>query len=272
MSDTDDSGAGSPRIDAAAKAAFLAALRRGARREDAAAEAGFSLMGFYGARRRDSLFADAWVEALAASAAEERRARAYAERGGGAKSGRGEERIASANRRIYQRRVRRNVRFDADAQALFLAHFAATCDLRAAAAAAGVAESTVTLHRRRDPAFAEAFGRALGEGYVALEAEAVRQRLEAQRRLRAAVESACPEPNRRGPGGGAPPAALDAGAEFDRVMKLLARWDRRGDRPGFREVRHGRQRRMSFEEAILLLDKKLRALGVRRGIIPPAEE
>ena len=139
------------RIGAAARAEFLAGLRRGERREDAAFAAGFSLTGFYGARRRDPAFRAEWTEALAASAAAERRTRAYAER-----RERGEIRIACANRRVYQRRRRRNVRFDAKAQAAYLASFAATGDTRASAEAAGVHELTVTLHRRNDRAFAEA--------------------------------------------------------------------------------------------------------------------
>lgn len=269
MSRNGDSHGAQPRIDAAAKTVFLTALRSGARREDAAAEAGFSLMGFYGARRRDPVFAAAWVEALASSAAAERRVLAYVERG--ARAERGELRIACANRRIYQRRVRRNVRFDANAQALFLGRFALTCDMRAAAAEAGVAESTVKRHRLRDPAFAEAFDRALGDGYSRLESRILLERIQAQRRLREAIESACPERSRRAPHDMLPRILLEEGAEFDRVMKLLARWDRRRGKIGFREVRHGRRRSMSFDDAIHLLEKRLRALGVRVNA-PPEEE
>lgn len=225
-------------------------------------------MGFYGARRRDPAFAAAWSEALSSSAADERRVRAYAERGTSAAQGRGEVRIASANHRIYQRRVRRNVRFDADARAHFLGHFAATCDLRGSAAAAGVAESTVTLHRRADPLFAEAFDQALAEGYGALEAEILRQRLEGQRLLRNVLEHSWPERSRSRPDGTSLGVGMDAAAEFERAMKLLARWDRRCGGVGFRQVRHGRQKPMDFEEAIELLDKRLRGLGVR---IPPPE-
>ncbi|HEV7660163.1 MAG TPA: hypothetical protein VGO55_09990 [Allosphingosinicella sp.] len=68
MSGKEDSRAPQRFIDAAAKAAFLASLRRGERREDAAAAAGFSIMGFYGARRRDPVFKAEWTEALATSA------------------------------------------------------------------------------------------------------------------------------------------------------------------------------------------------------------
>ncbi|MEA3034718.1 MAG: hypothetical protein QOH04_477 [Sphingomonadales bacterium] len=249
MDGTGDWRGGQRRIDDAAKAAFLAALRGGARREDAAAAAGFSLMGFYGARARDPVFKADWTEALAAPPAAARRVRAYEERG--------EVRIAPANRRLFQRRRRRNVRFDARAQALYLAHFAATGDSRAAAAAAGVHISTVRLHRRNDPAFREADEQALAEAYVFLEAESVRQRLAAQKQLRAAIEQASPNP---------PPRLIaEFDAEFDRTMALLARFDRKPRSPD----RHGPRGPWTFEKAILALEKRLRGLGLRT--VPPAE-
>ena len=252
MSGKDESRRCQRFIDAAAKAAFLAGLRRGESREDAAFAAGFSLMGFYGARGRDPAFKAEWTDALATAAAAERRDRAYAERGERAE--RGEVRIASANRRIYQRRWRRNVRFTAERQAIFLAHFAMTCDTAAAAAAAGVHESTVHYHCRTDPAFAEAYAQALRQGYVTLEAEALRMRLEAQRKLRAAIEAA---------GDTIPPRlAAEEGAEFDRIMKLLAHRNRKPRRPDNRFKPGGRRQRWTFEEAIALIEKKLRGFGV----------
>ena len=213
MSDRSDSGRRPRRIDTEAKRRFVAALRSGEGREDAAAAAGFSLMGLYNARRRDPAFAAAWTGALATSAAAERRTRALAERG--ERLARGEVRIAPANRRFHQRRRRRNVRFDAERQAVFLARFAATGDTRASATDAGVHESTVHLHRRTDPAFAEAYDEALARAYVHLEAEAVRLRLAAQARLRAAVELGAAEPPWNGEGdrpkaGGGGPAAVAA--------------------------------------------------------------
>jgi len=260
MSDKPDSRRAQRRIGAAAKAQFLAALRRGERREDAAAAAGFSLMGFYGARHRDPVFAAGWTEALATSAAAERRDRAYATRG----AERGEIRIACANRRIYQRRRRRNVRFDAAAQAVFLAHLAATCDTKASAEAAGVSESTIHYHRRTDPAFAEAYEEALRYGYLLLEAEALRQRLAAPARLRAALDAArpvepralaaCPQCGRT--------REDEAAAEFDRILKLLALRSRkprrveRGFKPG------GRRQDWTFDMAIKALGRKMEALGI----------
>jgi hypothetical protein len=259
MNGKDESRRPQRRIDAAAKAAFLEGVRRGESREDAALAAGFSLMGFYNARGRDPAFKADWTEALATSAAAERRVVAYAERD--ARLERGEVRIACANRRLYQRRWHRTVRFTAERREVFLTHFAANCDTAAAAAQAGVDESTVSYHVRFDPAFAEAYRAALAEGYVQLEAEVLRLRLAAQKRLRAAIEAA---------DGIAPPRqtpcptcghSVDEDAEFDRVMRLLARWDRK-PRRAERNFKPGGQRQAwTFERAMQLLIRRLRALG-----------
>jgi hypothetical protein len=157
----------------------------------------------------------------------------------------------------------RHVGFDARRMGLFLANFAQCCYLSAAAAAAGVCERTVYNHLQCDPAFAEAFQAALEEGYRWLEAEAVRQRLEAQKRLRAAIEAA--------EATGAPLPLAGEGAKFDRTMKLLARWERRDGRPGLRTVGRGHQRRWTFDEAMAALDRRMRALGLPRGVAPPEE-
>jgi hypothetical protein len=168
-----------PRIDAAAKVAMLAALREGRRPGAVAAAYGVTLQAFYSARRRDPLFAAAWPDAHALSAEAERRPVEPADSD--------EAHIASNNRRLL--------------------------------------------------------------------------RLEAQARLWAAMEEA------EARGAKLPPEA--EGVEFDRTMKLLARWDRRDGRLGPREVRHGRQQSMSFVDSIELLDRKLRSLGVRTDVPPP---
>lgn len=214
------------RIDSAALGRFLAALRRGARLQDAAAEAGFSLAGFYRVRKRDPDFAAAWAEAMAFSAAP-----CF---------------IAAGNRRRLQlRRVRRPL-FTAERKQLFLDHFAGTCDVAAAARATGVCESTVYRHLHQDPDFARAFDRALATGYVRLETEALRQRLEAQRRFRE---------------GTAPIGEI--AQEFERVLKLLTRWERRNGSLGPRSVSPGRLKSCTFDEAMELLERKLTALGYR---------
>jgi hypothetical protein len=222
-----------PGIEAEARDAFLAGLRAGVRQEDAARAAGWSMSSFYKLRRADRAFAAAWAEAHAFSAEEERR------------DG-GTVRYAANNGRRIQRRKMRHVLFDEERQQCFLGHFAGTCDTREAAAVAGVDESTVYKHRLRNPDFAALWNEALDQGYARLEAEALRQRLEAQRRL---SEGLLP--------------TGEIAQEFERVMKLLARWDRgRGEPPGPRRISHGKQAGSTFEEAIEALDKKLRALDI----------
>jgi len=234
-------------IDAAAKARFLAALHGGATRAAAAAAAGFRLGSLYTARRRDPLFRLAWLWAMELRAAAELAAcrRAAAAR-------RGEEvpvRIAPQGNRPLQRRRMGWVKFTEERQQIFLDHFAGTADAQAAAAEAGICYATVRKHRRNNPDFAATMDETLREAVAGLEAEMVRQRLEMQRRLRENLE----------PKGEMP-------AEFERVMKVLARWDRRDGRVGPRELHHGKQRRYTFEQAMAILDKKLRSLGLRHGI------
>jgi len=239
------------RVDAAAKAAFVAALRGGARRHAAAKAAGFSANAFYHARESDPAFALAWRFALELSAID---ARATPPPPGSAPI------AANANRPLQARGERRR-RFDDDRKRIFLDYFAGTADANAACAAAGISYSAYTAHYRKDPEFRAACDEALAVAVAGLEAEAVRQRVEAQRNLR---EGLCP--------------AGEISKEFDRVMQLLARYDRRDRRYGRRERHYGRLKRWSFEEAIVALDKYLRALGARHGIqaepivLPPPKE
>jgi hypothetical protein len=252
MGGTCDSRPRRRRVDSAAKEAFLAALRDGVPRDEAAAKAGFTPEAFYYARRRDGVFRFAWTWALELSAADERAAFAAA------RAADPDETIApNANRRLQRRRVRRR-RFDDKRKRVFLAHFAGTADAHAAAAAAAVGYSTVTQHRLNDAEFARGWDEALAVAYAALEAEALRQRLDAQRRLR---EGLVP--------------AGEIAKEFDRVIRLLARYERRNGRIGPREVGPGHERRWTL---IAELDRKLRALGARSGIAaepvllpPPAD-
>ncbi|WP_324750421.1 hypothetical protein SH591_02775 [Sphingomonas sp. LY54] len=245
------------RIDAAAKAACLDGLLAGARVADLAAAIGVTPQALQRARKRDPLFDAGWRAAHAASAA--------AERGGagrGSVGPAGEERIAANNLRGLQVRKMRHVRFGAKRQQCFLAHFAWSADTLAAAAAAGVCETTVYNQRRSNPAFAEEFQAALDQAYARLEAEALRQRLAAQQALRAAVERS--EPGAQP--GAAPLLPAEMAAEFERVLKLLARWDRKPRRPERHAAPDGRQEPWSFEGAIALLNRRLAALGMA---VPP---
>ena len=236
-------GTGRRRVDEAAKENFLAALRDGVARDEAAARAGFTSEAFYCARKRDPVFRRAWIWALELSAADERAAFAAA------RPPAPDETIApNAHRTLQRRRIRRRL-FDARRKAVFLAYFSGTADMNAAAAAAGIGYSTVIQHRLKDPAFAADCDEALAVAYAALEAEAVRQRLEAQSRLR---EGLCP--------------TGEIAQEFERVLRLLARYERKNGRIGLRAVAPGRERRWTFDEAIVELDRILRAMGARHGV------
>jgi hypothetical protein len=237
----DSGGPKKTRVDGEAKAIFLAALRRGEGRDEAAAEAGFSANAFYYAKKQDPVFRQAWRWALDLSARDERAAAAAPAGPDGCVI------VPNKNRRLQRRPVRRP-RFDDKRKRLFLDHFAGTADVYAAAQAAGVGYSTVTHHRLKDSGFDAACEEALAVAYKHLGAEALRQRLEAQRRLR---EGICP--------------AGEMSKEFERVLNLLDRHERR-DGVGTRAVGRGRERRRSFEDAIVEVDRRLRALGLRHGI------
>lgn len=258
MSGTGESGGRRVRIDGAAKAACLKGLLEGARVADLAAAIGVTPQALHRARKRDPLFDAGWRAAHAASAAAERGSAVQGEAGAAA----GEERIAPNNRRGLQARKMRHVKFDAKRQQRFLAHFAWSADTLAAAAEAGVCETTVYNQRRSNPAFAEEFQAALDQAYARLEAEALRQRLAAQQALRAAVERS--EPGAQP--GAEPLLPADMAAEFERVLKLLARWDRKPRRPERQTAHDGRQEPWSFEGAIALLERRLAALGME---VPP---
>lgn len=238
-------------IEESHKARFLGLLRAGAGREEAAAAAGFPLGSFYNVRARDPVFRLGWEWALDLAAIDER----GGELSRRAAEGHPSDRIAPKNGRLLQRQKMRWVKFTPKRQQIYLDHFAGTADSEAAAAAAGVTTHAVRAHARKNPEFEAAEAEALRHAYVKLEAEAVRQRLEAQRRLSEDLEP-----------------AGEIAEEFERVMKLLARFDRRDGRVGRREIGHGSSRRWTFDEAIRALDRKLNALGIRRGILPPVPE
>ncbi|HEY0313870.1 MAG TPA: hypothetical protein VGC56_15435 [Allosphingosinicella sp.] len=281
------------RLDAGAKAAVVLGLMDGARVVDLAAGLGVTAQAFRNARKRDPLFDAGWRAAQAASAEAERRAArerrilrsgavGAGEALGGGEAGRagaalglgegvdacedmaGEERIVCNNRRLFQRRRMRHVRFDVRRRGVFLAHFAWSCDLLAAAAEAGVCERTVYVHLRTDAEFHALFQAALEQGYAWLEAEAVRQRLAVQQRLRAALEASAPAADADAASSCAGTEAELAG-EFERVMKLLTRWDRRqGGAPAIRRHRPSAEQAWTFEEAITALEKRLKAVGLLR--------
>jgi hypothetical protein len=208
-----------------AKGLFLAGLKRGLSMEDAARNAGYSPSGFWKARKHDPAFDTAVEEMLELSNTPRF--------------------VSPGNGRRWQLRRIRRLRFVPWRKQVFLSHLAGTCDVTASAEAAGVSVATICRHLARDPDFATAHQEALQVGYVRLEAEALRQRLEAQRLLREGLLPAGEIPQ-----------------EFERVLKLLQRWDRGNGRIGPRRVAPGHRRAMTFEQAIAELDRYLAALGI----------
>ena len=138
----------------------------------------------------------------------------------------------------------RRLRFGAGRRRRFLASFERSCNLAWACEETEVDPGTVYRHVGRDPGFERGCRAALARGVAQLERELAAER--AARARRWASHEIVPI--------GRPTA------DFDEAMKLLARWDRPDGSIGPRFVRHGRQKRWSFEDAIALLAKRLRAM------------
>jgi hypothetical protein len=224
----------------AEQAVAVKALLGGATVAAAAKAAGFCVQTLYSHRRKHAVFREAWAAAVEESS----RPMLVAPRGG---------------RRWQAQRMRRN-QFSRERKEVFLAHFAATCDVTASAAAAGVCESTVYAHRRSDPAFAAAWDEALEQGYARLEAEAVAQRIKAMEALKVRLGKEV-----------AAATDADAAAEFERVMQLLREHKRgaAGAKKGGAPLT-----KWSFEDAFRSLEKRLQAFGLRieRGEEAPDED
>lgn len=75
-------------------------------------------------------------------------------------------------------------RFTPEAQAVFLDHLAASCNVSWASAQAGISTVTAYNHRRTDAGFARGWEEALRHGYVRLETELVGTAIEYAARLR----------------------------------------------------------------------------------------
>jgi hypothetical protein len=80
--------------------------------------------------------------------------------------------------RQIQRARMTAMHFDAGKRRTFLEVLAATCNVRLASEACGIANANIYLTRRRDAAFAAEWEAALASGYARLEAEALRYALE----------------------------------------------------------------------------------------------
>jgi hypothetical protein len=75
-------------------------------------------------------------------------------------------------------------RFTPEAQAVFLDHLAASCNVSWSSEQAGISTVTAYNHRRANPGFARDWDDALGQGYVRLETELLGTAIEYAARLR----------------------------------------------------------------------------------------
>jgi len=217
----------------AAEVAFLVALRGGAGVAAAAAEAGVALSTLYCRRRRDPLFDSAWSLAAEASS--------------------GWRWDEETGRKVRSAGTVRRLRFAGRRRAAFLAVLERDCNTDRAAGETGVNPATVRRHLQADPEFGRDAGEALRRGFEALG----REREAAWAAIRAGIASG------EGQWEIVPRGRITS--DFDEQMRLMARYERRDGTLGPRRVRHGWMRSMSFEDAIVLLDRKLRWMGVEVG-------
>ena len=136
-------------------------------------------------------------------------------------------------------------RFTPEAQAVFLDHLAASCNVSWSAAQAGISTVTAYNHRRANPGFARDWEEALRHGYVRLETELLGTAIEYAARLR---------------------SDDDLPLKHMSVREALALLHRHGGRPGGPTARDGRfrPRPRSFDEARESILAKLEAIEAAR--------
>ena len=181
-------------------------------------------------------------------------------RSAGADSGAACRIIPNKNRRLQIAPTRRKL-FDDAAKSEFLEWFAATCNASLSARKAGFHYRTVIRHWREDPVFGERVRGGLADGLSAARgAGAARGRGGAEAGAAAAREGERPPPPEHFRMD--PMTAVQLLREHKKHLAGLPGGSGRGAKPG------ASLKAMSFDEAITLLDKKLRALGARHGVEP----
>ncbi|HYD11533.1 MAG TPA: hypothetical protein VEC11_01665 [Allosphingosinicella sp.] len=240
-------------VSAEQQVRFLLGIRNGLTVKAAAGWARVSTTAIYHRRRNDAGFAELWREAFAGakadSAAVRARERAAADAAQGTK-------IAPHGDSVLMRKRRHAIEFTPERKQVFLDHFADSCNMPAAAAAAGVSVRAVRKALAEDEEFAAAFDGALGVGYKGLEADALCQQQQAYRLC--------------GTGEG----TADGQQTFERTMQLLRAYKRPdgsvGRRQSRRNLKHVSKEELveAFVKAMGLL-KKRRALLRKAGKLPP---
>ena len=161
--------------------------------------------------------------------------------------------VPGSNRGLHKRRRRAGL-FGKRRRETFLEHLAATCNVTASAAEAGVSVSTTYANRMRDADFAADWDAALAQGYARLEAALL------ERANRGAERAQW-----RGDKIVAGPDAPD-GLSFEQAMQLMSHARRAA--AGLTARNRLMPKRVPIEQVAEKLIRKFRALGVdpdRRG-------
>jgi hypothetical protein len=231
-------------ISLAQAARFVLALRDGATVAAAAAAARVAVTTLYYRRRIDAAFAALWADAVAGASADIAAARAGGRAALDAAQG---TMLREHPDRWLVRKRRRAVEFTRARRQVFLDHFAESCNMAAAAAAAGVTERTARKALAADPAFAGGFEAALAIGYENAEADALAQALAAQEAYRIA------------------PSAENEAIAFDRAMAVLREYKRGHGRIGRRPYRQ-RPVLLPLEDGFAALERELDAFARREAL------
>lgn len=168
--------------------------------------------------------------------------------------------MPNTNRRLQRTRTRRKL-FGVRRQEIFLDALAASCNVAASAAAAGVCAGAVYAQRRKNPAFRDAWNVALEQGYARLEA-ALLERAERgldRPRIGGAGEAGGPSTGSGQAGGGAAETPVEP--DWDKAMDLL-RQHRRGLDGAPHRGGHV-TRRIGAEALRERIVRKLKAIGYR---------
>jgi len=162
---------------------------------------------------------------------------------------RDQEIVPNCNRRLQKRRKRHNL-FGKARRAIFLEHLAATCNVQASAAAAGVAVSTVYANRMRDAGFRADWDAALEQGYARLEAALIERAMRGEGRIPVRGDKQVDGPEA--------PEEID----WDKGMELLRHHQRGLAGIGQRNPTHV-PKRVPIGTVTAKLIRKLKAIGVR---------
>lgn len=158
-----------------------------------------------------------------------------------------DEIVPGCNRQLHVRRRRRNL-FGKARKAVFLEHLAATCNVQASAAVAGVAVQTVYNHRMKDAEFRAGWNAAIEQGYARLEAALLARAAAGEGRLEIGGDKIVD--------GAEAPERID----WDKGMELLR--NRQRNLGGRSVDNRMRPVRVPIEVVAGTLIRKMRALGV----------